>query len=92
MSQYLDDIHDGLNKLRAAQMSLDTLAEAFAITGNDNVAVSLDQLRLRIESAEKLIDKAVGEEINRTFNYSMEQANATVVAALTAAMRGQDND
>lgn len=78
-------VHDTRDMMRSCVYSLDKMAEAFAITGNDKVATQLSQLAADLETQHKrLIEayyKSVSDQLRET-----EQSTFNMVRGVLAGL------
>lgn len=65
MSEYIDDVFDGLKSISSFSEDLARISEAFETIGNDKMADEMIGMSRGLRSAEERIRRAVGKEINR---------------------------
>lgn len=88
MSKWLDDFRDGRNVGNSVADGMRYLAGNFAECGNTAVARKLNTMAKDLEDSLKLMDDAIGANINESYKAS-QQSTATMISAVFAGMEVQ---
>lgn len=90
MSEYLDSIREVQNVMRDSAFELDNLADAFDITGNNQVCDILHDIATRLHSSSKELNESVTTElINRKEEAEQSACNTVLAALAMSEMKGK---
>ena len=65
MSEYIDEVFDGLKSIQAISEELDMFADAFGVTGNERLESDIGAAASGLRAAEGRIRRAVAKETTR---------------------------
>jgi len=78
MSDWLDDIHNGMRGLHAVNYELESLASAFRRVGNNDVADELLFIVDELRENQKLVNGAVSTSINERLSDSQKMTGSII--------------
>lgn len=75
MSEYIDDVFDGLKSVSTFSEDLAMLSEAFEVTGNDRLAMELAGIAQGLRDVEERIRRAVATDVSAIAGGTPKPAN-----------------
>jgi hypothetical protein len=90
-NEYLDDISEGTEGLREVEADLSMLSRAFYATGNSYMGETMAEMSHIVGQSIKIINDAVGKEINKGYEESQERLGETLSLVFGAVNKDLEN-
>jgi hypothetical protein len=85
---FIDKLHGGCRQILSVKDDLEDLADAFAATGNQYLAIQLSGMARDLQDARDLIHKTTGEIVHDAVVASTEASNNMLRAAIAGIEHG----
>lgn len=91
MSDYLDEMGKQESIMSDLAYRLNALSNAFYLTGNDSLGLTLESYSCELFACEEAVRRAVGEEINDHYQQTMQSSANMLNACLADTKIGRES-